>query len=455
MIIFIVFQILVIMASMKIVRRKNKQRKDGTAPLALRISKDYKTNYCFLGQYVLEKDWDSEQGRVKRTHPNALKLNNFLMKKLTEANDISFEIKDQISSKEMKKKVKGSGVAKFFFTLAARRIQRKYERGIFSVAKSELSILYNLEEFLNLKISLTKAQIIKGIKERRKERISQGRKFEHSFIDSVTYFKKNKTLSFQDIDESFLEKYKTFCSAYLNQKTRTITNQLIFIRTLFNLAIKEGVVSSKYYPFAGDKVKIRIGSSNKIGLTIQEIERIEALKLEKHSSIWHTHNVWLVAFYFAGIRISDIVQLKWTDFKNDRLFYVMNKNEKPLSLKIPDKAEAILKLYKMNMKESNGYIFPFLKDADPSNPEDIFVKTRNATKLFNKYLKRIAQRCEIDKNLSNHIARHSFGNIAGDRIHPLMLQKLYRHSDLKTTLNYQANFIHREADEALDSVINF
>ena len=53
-----------------------------------------------------------------------------------------------------------------------------------------------------------------------------------------------------------------------------------------------------------------------------------------------------------------------------------------------------------------------------------------------------------------HIARHTFGNIAGDTIHPFM-KKLYRHSDLKTTLNYQANFIHKEADDALDSVVNF
>ena len=80
---------------------------------------------------------------------------------------------------------------------------------------------------------------------------------------------------------------------------------------------------------------------------------------------------------------------------------------------------------------------------------------RNATKVLNKFLKRIAEECGIEKNLSNHIARHTFGNIAGDKIHPLMLQKLYRHSDLKTTLNYQANFIHKEADEALESVINF
>jgi integrase len=133
----------------------------------------------------------------------------------------------------------------------------------------------------------------------------------------------------------------------------------------------------------------------------------------------------------------------------------MNKNEKPLRLKIPDKAEVILRAYKKDKKQYNGYIFPFLKNADDKNAEDIFIKTRNATKVLNKYLKRIALQCSIEKKLSNHIARHSFGNIAGDRIHPLMLQKLYRHSDLKTTLNYQANFIHRDADDALDSVINF
>jgi len=443
------------MPAIKIVRRKNKQRKDGTAPLALRISKDYRTNYCFIGQYVLDKDWDEEKCKVKRSHPNSKKLNNYLLKKMTEANDISFDVYNRISSKELKKKVVGSGGQISFFTVAAERIENKYNQSIFSVAKSELSILYNIEEFINLKSSSKKSNVINAIKIRRKERISKGRKHEFNLLNAVEYFKKNKNLNFQDIDETFIKKYKAFCTIYLDQKTRTITNQLIFIRTLFNIAIKESIIDIKFYPFANEKEKIRIGSSNKIGLTVVEIERIEALNLEKWSSIWHTHNVWLIAFYFAGIRISDIVQLKWSDFKDNRLFYVMNKNEKPISLKIPDKAVIILENYKKNSNQNNGYVFPFLKNADFSNTEDIFIKTRNATKLFNKYLKRIAIQCNIKKNLSNHIARHSFGNIAGDRIHPLMLQKLYRHSDLKTTLNYQANFIHKEADEALDSVINF
>ncbi|MDT0691135.1 tyrosine-type recombinase/integrase [Salegentibacter sp. F188] len=444
------------MASIKIVLRKNMMKKDGTIPLALRISENYKTNYKWLGQYISEKDWDKVAGKAKRTYPNHKKLNNFLMKKLTEANDLYFDSKDEsITPKQAKQKLKGPGGSKSFFAVAAERIMSKYDRGTFSVAKSELSILYNIEEFLTLKSSSSKNDVIKAIKQRRKDRVSKARKSQYSFMDGIDHFKKNKTLKFRDIDQAFIERYKTFCSAYLNQKTRTISNQLIFIRTLFNIAIKDGIVASKFYPFAGEKEKIRIGSGNKIGLTTKEVEKIESLQFEPQSSIWHTHNVWLIAFYFAGIRISDVVKLKWADFKDNRLYYVMNKNEKPLSLKIPDKANVILNFYRKNQKENNGYIFPFLKDSKSDNAEDIFIKTRNATKLFNKYLKRIASQCEIDKNLSNHIARHSFGNIAGDKIHPLMLQKLYRHSDLKTTLNYQANFIHKDADDALDKVINF
>lgn len=443
------------MASIKIVLRKNMMRKDNTIPLAIRISENYKTNYKWLGQYILEKDWDKNSGRVKRTHPNAKKLNNFLLKKLTETNDIYFDSKENITPKQVKQKLKGAGGSKSFFAVAADRIKRKYELEVFSVAKSELSILYNLEEFLNLNISLEKDLAVKGIFERRKQRISKGRRGEHSFMDSVRYFKKNKSLKFQDITESFLDKYKDFCSVYLNQKSRTITNQLIFIRTLFNKAIKDGVVDSKFYPFGGEKEKIRIGNSHKIGLTVSEVEQIELLKLEPFTSIWHTKNVWLIAFYFAGIRISDTVELRWSNFKDNRLLYTMDKNEKPVSLKVPDKACEILNFYKKEKHNNNGYVFPFLKEVNVSSEEEIFKKTRNATKLFNKYLKRIATMCEIEKNLSNHIARHSFGNIAGDSIHPIMLQKLYSHSDLKTTINYQANFIHKDADDALDSVVNF
>ena len=445
------------MASVKIILWKHDKKKDGSCPLALRITKNRKPRYIFTGEYIFEKDWDAKSSKVKKSHPNSTRLNNLLLKKLSEAHATLLETEisnENLTTKQIQIKVKRKGSNVSFFQLASDRIKDKHAKGTFSVAKAELSILHNIQEFLIHNPYDPKLLVMDQIRERRKKRISKARKLQSSFTDEIKFFSKNKNLSFQDIDNSFINKYKIFCASYLEQKTRTITNQLIFIRTLYNLAIKEGIIDNKNYPFAGENEKIRIKSSNKIGLTKKEIEKIEKLTLEPHTSIWHTKNVFLFSYYFAGVRISDVLELKWFNFVDGRLYYEMNKNEKPVSLKTPEKALTILSLYVKNKENNTDYVFPFLKKADPKNKEDIFVKTRNASKLFNKYLKRIAEKCSIEKNLSNHIARHTFGNIAGDKINPLMLQKLYRHSNLKTTINYQANFIHKEADDALDMVLN-
>jgi integrase len=444
------------MASIKIVLRANKKKKDGTCPLAIRIIKDRKTRYVFTGKYIPEKDWDDQHGRVKKSHENSARLNAYLRKKLYEAeavNDKSELEEENLSSVQIKKKIKRETNKVSFFELACERIKNKYAEGTYSVANAELSILHNIEEFLNFNTALPKQKTIDEIKERRRDRVSKSRKGTLKTQEDLNALK-NIRLDFDDINMAFVNRFKSFCGAYLEQKTRTVTNQLIFIRTMFNQANKENLVSTKNYPFGGEKERIRIGTNNKIGLTKEEIRMIEEMDLVEGSTIWHTRNVWLFAFYFAGVRVSDVLKMRWSDFLDGRLYYQMNKNEKPVNLKIPEQAQKILSSYAHDKKSNSDFVFPFLKKANPDDKQDLFVKLRNATSLLNKYLKRIAEACGIKKNLSNHIARHSFGNIAGDKIHPLMLQKLYRHTDLKTTINYQANFIHKEADDALDAVIS-
>ncbi len=445
------------MASVKIILWKHDKKKNNTYPIALRITKNRKTRYIFTGKYILEKDWDASESKAKKSHTNSTRLNNLLLKMLSEAQATLLDDEtnnENLSTNQIKRKVKRTGGNVSFYQIASERIKNKYLKGTFSVAKAELSILYNIQEFMNLNTLEPQQTISDGIKERRIARISNGKRNGHSTLKELKVFSKNNSLPFEDIDISFISNYKTFCASYLNQKPRTITNQLIFIRTVFNIAIKESIVDAKHYPFAGEKEKIRIKSGNKIGLTREEIEKVESLKLKKQTSIWHTKNVWLFSYYFAGVRISDVLGMKWSNFIDGRLYYQMNKNEKPVSLKIPDKAQDILKLYEHDKRSNNDFVFPFLKKADLKSKVDIYIKIKNASNLFNKYLRQIATQCKIEKNLSNHIARHSFGNIAGDRINPIMLQKLYRHTNLKTTINYQGNFIHRDADEALEQVLN-
>jgi integrase/recombinase XerD len=76
-------------------------------------------------------------------------------------------------------------------------------------------------------------------------------------------------------------------------------------------------------------------------------------------------------------------------------------------------------------------------------------------KNLNDALVKVAEAGGITKKLTMHIARHTFGNLSEDKIPLQMLQKLYRHSSVITTMGYQANFIHKDTDDALDSVVDF
>src|SRR5690606_38090770 len=115
----------------------------------------------------------------------------------------------------------------------------------------------------------------------------------------------------------------------------------------------------------------------------------------------------------------------------------------------------ILEYYQDNKQNDDDFIFPEMKKANLKDAKDVYAKTKTANKKFNKYLISVAEQAEISKKVTMHIARHTFGNISEDKIPINMLQKLYRHSSITTTINYQSNFMHKDTDEALDSVINF
>lgn len=280
-------------------------------------------------------------------------------------------------------------------------------------------------------------------------------KSDKSRIENFKHFMKNNDPFFQDITIELLKQFVSHLQGEKGLKPRSIVNHLILLRTLYNRTINEGIVEQNNYPFGRGKLTIRIPESQKIGLDEKEIRKIENLELKEGSNIWHTRNVFLLSFNLAGMCIGDLLRLKWGDFKGNRLFYVMGKNNKPGSVKINVKVSQILDCYRPEKINPKEFVFPDLKEANLKDPVDVERKVNNATKKFNESLKTIAKKADINKILFNHIARHSFGNIAGDKIPIHILQNLYRHSSILTTANYQQSFTNREIDSAIDKVLDF
>ena len=406
-----------IVATVKIVLRQ-KQNKNGTFPLALRITKDRRASFIHLGQHIKESEWDADTQRVRKSHPNSTRLNNLLLKRLAEASDTSLELETQkgnVSSKAVKQKIKPSG-GKTFFAQAKAYLDDLKSSGKYNRYTPDNSRLNNFKEFL-----------------------------------------KSEDVAFSDVTVSLLERFQVFLRQTKKIGERSIVNHLVVIRSVFSYAIKASVTDRKYYPFGAGLIRIKFPDTQKIGLNIEDVQALENTKLPEDSYAEHARKLWLFSFYFAGMRASDVLRLRWSDFQNDRLHYTMGKNLKSGSLKVPEKALAILKSYKAWGTKSNDLVFPELKRVE--NWDDRFVVERTiafAISRIDKFLRmHVAPKAGIEKKLTMHIARHTFGNLSEDKIPIKMLQKLYRHSSITTTIGYQANFIHKDADEALDSVIGF
>ncbi|OYU93846.1 MAG: integrase [Bacteroidetes bacterium B1(2017)] len=399
------------MAHVKIVLRK-KQNKEGKYPLTLRITKDRKASFIHLGYNLDIEDWDEDKQRVKKSHPNSARLNNYILKKLSEANDQSLELETQksyVSSQAVKQKIKPS-VGSTFFPQAELYLQRLKEAGKYNQYTADKPRINHFKAFIK------------------------------------------QDIAFQDISVALLERFQSHVKNDLKLSERSAVNHIVVMRSVFSFARKEGVLDEKIYPFGKGKMKIVFPETSKIGLNPEEIARLENVELTDTPN--HARNLFLFSYYFAGMRISDVLRLRWSDFQNDRLFYSMGKNQKAGSLKIPDKATAIIKQYEVFKENKDDLVFPELKGVDF---DDKFITQRTIafkTSALDKFLnKQVAPAAGIDKKLTMHIARHSFAQMANEQIPVQILQKLYRHSSILTTMGYQSNFTTQQADDALAKVL--
>jgi integrase/recombinase XerD len=409
------------MATIKIILRKKNNKdgnlilnKDGELPITMRITKDRKTSFIYLGYSVNEKDWDTSLQRVKKSHPNHARLNNYIIKKLAEANDTALELetsKTAVSVRTVRNKIKPSA-GSTFTPQAELYLQRLKNEGKYNQYTPDKSRVKHFQDF------------VKG------------------------------DIAFQDITPALLERFKSQLIFQDKHSERSAVNHLVVIRSVFSEAIKNNPTEAKHYPFGKGKVKIKFPDSNKIGLIPEEVKRIEETELVDPAHN-HARNLWLFSFYFAGMRVSDVFRLRWADIQDNRLHYSMGKNNKGGSLKVPDKALLILNQYEQYRENKDDLIFPELKGCDFNNKFNTQRTIGFKTSAIDKILRlHVANKAKIEKPLTMHIARHTFGNISGDRIHIQMLQKLYRHSSIITTMGYQNNFIHKDTDSALDLIIN-
>tara|TARA_R110002049_G_scaffold252890_4_gene428232 strand:+ start:150 stop:1502 length:1353 start_codon:yes stop_codon:yes gene_type:complete len=381
--------------------KKTSIRKDDTIPIYARIWIDSIPVDVSTKQVIVEEQWCTMTGRVKAKTNNGKHINDIL-------DDINSQIKK--AYKQLKEEGR---------LITSKAVKLRYLGKDKSVLTCKGLIGYHRENELQ---KLAPGTI---------KNYGATEKYIDRFIKKE--FKSND-IHLAQIDYSFIVKFENYlrCCPPL-RKSQPLNNNGIMkhlerLQKFTTLAFKHGWI--KLDPFALYQLKYEEFDCP----FLEQFELDAMVKLSiSEKSMRLVRDVFVFSCY-TGLCYIEVKNLKAksivTGIDGERWIMVRRqKSNTPVKLPLLDEAEAILQKYADYPCEMNNYsLLQVFSDQK-----------------INQYLKKIAKLCEIDKNLTFHVARHTFATtIALLNDVPIeTVSKLLGHTKLSTTQKY-ARVIERK-----------
>lgn len=399
------------MASIAIIYRKDKLNKQGQAPVHFRLIKDRKINYISSGILLSESDWDFKNNKVKKSHANSARFNSFLANKFTELQDKVYEhetVSKSLTTRQLKNKIYGNKPTNFF-EYSQKILEQYNDQNMFGTHDKSKAILNKIEKFNN-----------------------------------------SKNLMLQEITPDFLNKYDTYCRKEFKNKTNTVHKDMKFIRKVINDSIREDLLEMQQNPFL--KYRLKTEKTQRTYLTEDELEKLAQVKCTVGTRMELHRDMFVFASYTGGLRVSDVLQLKWKNFDKTHIHFTIKKTGSQISIKLPNKAIEILEKYKPKQPNLNAFIFSMLPtELNENDLKGLDGAISAATAYINKNLKLLSEKAELNKHISFHISRHTFATRALRKgISIDKVSKIMGHSQIRETQVY-AKIVNEELDKAMDA----
>lgn len=255
-----------------------------------------------------------------------------------------------------------------------------------------------------------------------------------SVFKKLKQFNKKSDLTFEEFNVSFLKRYVDHLRTLGNVQNTIHANTKVF-KKLFNDAIREDLIEANSSPFF--KVKISRENTNIDFLFADELLLLQNLELSPFSRLDVVRDLFLFASKGGGVRISDLLKLRPSDYKDGRISFFVNKTKNQHSILLPVQAKALIEKY-LKVPNSTGFIFPFLVDSEIGSDSKVLAKKISSnTAMINELLKELARMAGINKKLTFHCSRHTFSTLALRNGVPITnLSKILGHSNIAQTMVY-------------------
>ena len=213
-----------------------------------------------------------------------------------------------------------------------------------------------------------------------------------------------------------------------NISARSVNRKITTLKTYFRFLIREDIINqspmqkiispktSKRLPVFVEQVKME-QLLNEIDFGVGFLAQRDRLILE--------------LFYFTGIRLSELINLKNKDINySDSTILVLGKRKKERL--IPLTSDILSKIKKLNASNKSKYLFTTDKGKQ--------ISTKQVYRLVNKYLSMVTT---LDKK-SPHILRHTFAtHLLNNGADINAIKELLGHANLSATQIYTHNTIEK------------
>lgn len=383
--------------------RKDKADEEGNAPIYCRITVDGKRSELAIKRYIATEKWNSSKGYVKGNSEDAKSTNVYI---------------DSVRSKiyEHQKLLMDANKP-----VTAAAIKNSY-LGITQKSKS----LFLLFEDHNTKVKeLVGRDYSQGTLDRYDTVLKHLREFvKHRYnLDDIMV---------SDVDHAFIQEFDHFLRTVRSCENNTAVKYIKNFKKIIRDALAKGLITAD--PFLSYKVKLK--KVDRGFLSQEEIDTIAAKELSIQR-LAQVRDIFIFQCY-TGLAYADIKKLRPENIVKgvDGQLWINTRRVKTdtmVNVPILPEAQAILDRYVDHPQCLNkGVLLPVLSNQK-----------------MNGYLKEIADLCSIAKNLSSHLARHSFSTTITlkNGVSLEAVSKMLGHTNMNTTRQYARMVDSRVSDE--------
>lgn len=382
----------------------------------------------------------------------------------------------------------------------------------------------------------------------RKE-IGSYKAYKTSYYHLSSFLKEKKLLNikFGDLSASVMRDFET----YLLGQDLSINSVLKYIKTV-KAVYNKGVELDKFVPTKNPFITLNKKSTpvDKKTLGRHDIELIFKAKIERDNSLYHYKNYFLFQIFAQGLRVSDLMTLRWgnlatgeiiinqfktknkhrvslnfiillrladylekgskivnqkygftyagvkysytyneieahydrisTEHRTEYLSLIQSKNESHIArvteleklfngwldlmnkMREKVKAQLILEVVAIAKVNPKKFVFPILddkifKDVEFTAQKHIlstyqYNQLASKTTYYNRQLKKLQELCNINVNITSHLARHSYTSLMIETTNKdiYTISKSLGHTNISTTEHYVNEFLTDRIDSEIE-----